>query len=782
MYLPSAAVIVVLLLAVLHVQVERQMNILRVQEAGQVQVAAQFLSHDMESVTSDLLVLAHAPAMSIFLENGNELNRARLTELFRHVSDEKRLYDQIRFIDADGKERIRINYSREGAVTVSDADLQAKGERYYFQDSLRLAEGEIYVSPLDLNIEHTQIERPFKPMLRLGTPVFDKAGVKRGVVILNVFGNQLLSDFRRAMGEKRHAMLPNRDGYWLSHPDPSREWGFMFDREINLAVNEPETWQRLLADAEGSFSTKAGLFTFTTVYPLLAYQHSSTGSPHVNGSSVQPLEAQEYFWKVVSLVPADELPSGTWLKYHNYLAELMVILLLLGVLVGYLTAVLLSRRQWQKAVFENENRLREITATLSEGVYVLDKMGLVTFINPEAERLIGWSEAELIGKNGHDTFHYHTPEGKPLSTEDCPVHRTIKTGKVYHALNDWLIRKDGSLLPVSIVSTAILREDDVVGSVAAFQDITPRLEAERSLREAEALFRSALENAPIGMAIVSLDGHFTKVNRVLCRIVGYDMLELETLTFAAITHPDDLNADLNNVQRLLNGEIDDYQMEKRYIRKDGEMVWVQLTASLMRDADREPLYFLAQIEDITERKRHQEQIRLLAFYDILTGLPNRRLFLDHFDHVLTQAKRYQRSLALMFLDLDHFKQVNDTLGHDAGDELLQEVAARLTASVRHGDTVSRQGGDEFVIVLTEITHPEDAAQVAEKILDALHKPIMIHEHEVNVGASIGIAIYPVDGTDDIQDLMKKADSAMYSAKESGRNQYCFSSQANELVD
>jgi len=349
----------------------------------------------------------------------------------------------------------------------------------------------------------------------------------------------------------------------------------------------------------------------------------------------------------------------------------------------------------------------------------------------------------------------------------------MNTAKVYHSLNDWVIRKDGTLIPVSIVSAPLLRDGRVIGSVAAFQDITPRLDAEKSLRESEARFRNALENAPIGMAIVSLDGRFTEVNQALCRILGYSRIELVELSFAAITHPDDLKADLANVDRLLGGEIHSYQMEKRYIRKDGETVWAQLTGSILRDADRKPLYFLAQVEDITERKRQQEQIRQLAFYDTLTGLPNRRLFLDHFEQALTQAQRYHRSLAVMFLDLDQFKQVNDTLGHDVGDELLEQVADRLTSSVRHGDTVSRQGGDEFVVMLAEIAHPEDAAQVAQKILNALRLPFTIKGHKVKIGVSIGIAIYPVDGTDDIQELMKKADIAMYAAKEGGRNQYHF---------
>ncbi|HTY99873.1 MAG TPA: GGDEF domain-containing protein [Rhodocyclaceae bacterium] len=176
---------------------------------------------------------------------------------------------------------------------------------------------------------------------------------------------------------------------------------------------------------------------------------------------------------------------------------------------------------------------------------------------------------------------------------------------------------------------------------------------------------------------------------------------------------------------------------------------------------------------VAELRRSEEQIRELAYYDPLTGLPNRRLLMDRLYLALAQARRHHYSMAIMFLDLDRFKQVNDSLGHAAGDELLRQVSSRLTACMRGGDTVARSGGDEFVVVLPEIAHPEDAALVAEKIFAALKEPVAIANHSLRVTTSIGIAIYPVDGDDDLQDLMRKADTAMYAVKEAGRNGYRF---------
>jgi diguanylate cyclase (GGDEF)-like protein len=214
-------------------------------------------------------------------------------------------------------------------------------------------------------------------------------------------------------------------------------------------------------------------------------------------------------------------------------------------------------------------------------------------------------------------------------------------------------------------------------------------------------------------------------------------------------------------------------MEKRYNRKDRQVVWAQLTASVVRGAAGAPLYMVAQIEDITDRKRIREQVHQLAFHDTLTSLPNRRLLLDRFNQALVQAKRFKRSLAVMYLDIDDFKRVNDTLGHDIGDELLKVVADRLLSCVRSMDAVCRQGGDEFIIVLSEIKLPHDAEVVADKIIRTINEPVYIQGYDLQITTSIGIAIFPVNGTDDANELMKKADMAMYEAKSKGKNGFKF---------
>jgi diguanylate cyclase (GGDEF)-like protein/PAS domain S-box-containing protein len=213
------------------------------------------------------------------------------------------------------------------------------------------------------------------------------------------------------------------------------------------------------------------------------------------------------------------------------------------------------------------------------------------------------------------------------------------------------------------------------------------------------------------------------------------------------------------------------ETEDAFLR-DGELFPVRLAVTPMREGDAIVGAVVA-FQDISERRQAEQQIRQLAYYDTLTGLPNRRLLQDRLRQAMAHARRHQHSLAVMFLDLDRFKQINDTLGHDAGDELLRQVATRLNNCVRAEDTVSRPGGDEFVIVLGEVPRPQDAALVAEKILAALRLPVDLLGQTVEVTTSIGIAVYAATGTDSIQELMRKADLAMYQAKESGRNGYRF---------
>ncbi|OGU09213.1 MAG: hypothetical protein A2075_00060 [Geobacteraceae bacterium GWC2_58_44] len=297
-------------------------------------------------------------------------------------------------------------------------------------------------------------------------------------------------------------------------------------------------------------------------------------------------------------------------------------------------------------------------------------------------------------------------------------------------------------------------------------------QADEALRESEERFRKIFELGPLGMEVLGRDRRFLKVNRMLCQMTGYLEEELASRTVADITHPDDREIDLCNAQRLLNGDISHCKREKRYTRKNGEILWVSLTLSPIRDEAGNFLYFLGLVEDISERKRFEERLEYQANHDALTALPNRNLLADRLLQALYYVQRHQSQAAVFFIDLDHFKFINDSLGHNTGDRLLKIAAERISRSVRSVDTVARQGGDEFVVVITDLEQSENAALLAQKIREAVSQPFSIDEHELEITCSIGISIYPKDGADG-PTLLRNADAAMYRAKEQGRNNFQF---------
>ncbi|MGE5027600.1 MAG: diguanylate cyclase domain-containing protein, partial [Betaproteobacteria bacterium] len=306
------------------------------------------------------------------------------------------------------------------------------------------------------------------------------------------------------------------------------------------------------------------------------------------------------------------------------------------------------------------------------------------------------------------------------------------------------------------------------GAVVTHMDITGRKKSEQALAESENRFSLFMDTLPAAAFIKDENGMVLYVNRYMEDILGVKNWHGKS---TRDLFPPEL-AEKMIADDQLSLAAGHMVTEERVPGVDGQLRIYQTHKVRIPRQGRPPLLGGIAL-DITERKQMEEQIRSLAYFDSLTGLPNRRLLLDRLDHALFQAKRHQRSMAIMFLDLDNFKKINDTYGHDAGDELLREVSARLHTCVRHGDTVSRQGGDEFIIVLAEITHSADAAQVADKIIKAINLPVQIAGNTLNVTTSIGIAVYPINGNEDALELVKKADKAMYAAKAAGRNGYKF---------
>jgi diguanylate cyclase (GGDEF)-like protein/PAS domain S-box-containing protein len=304
-----------------------------------------------------------------------------------------------------------------------------------------------------------------------------------------------------------------------------------------------------------------------------------------------------------------------------------------------------------------------------------------------------------------------------------------------------------------------------------------RATAAERLRESEQRFASTMALAAIGISHVDDHGRFLYVNPQLCAMLGYSEAELLARTVREISHPEDVDATHDLSNKLRQGTIASFKAEKRYVRKDGTIVWAGLTVALKRDRGGRKLYDVSIVEDISARKEAELCIQYLANHDALTGLPNRARFSHLLGAACAAARRDRRRFAVLFVDLDRFKIINDTLGHEAGDATLRAAAARLRGCVRASDVVARLGGDEFVVLLHDVSDPSVAGKIAGNVLRSLAEPIDVQGNDCTISASIGICLHP-DGDQEDQAVLRNADMAMYLAKQSGKNGYRL--YANEL--
>ncbi|HXV60186.1 MAG TPA: diguanylate cyclase, partial [Vicinamibacteria bacterium] len=295
-----------------------------------------------------------------------------------------------------------------------------------------------------------------------------------------------------------------------------------------------------------------------------------------------------------------------------------------------------------------------------------------------------------------------------------------------------------------------------------------RREAEQGLREVRARFESAFANAPIGMALVDMEGRWLQVNDALCRITGHTAEELKATTLEAITHPEDRDLDQDSRRKLLDGQVTSFQIEKRYRHARGHYCWVLQTVSLVRNDQDRALHLVSQVQDISERRELSERLEYLIDHDFLTGLFNRRRFELELSREVERVARYGASAAVLELDLDNFKDVNDAFGHKAGDDLLKGVASALRHRIRQTDVLARVGGDEFAVLLPQ-TDADQALVVAAGIVKAMSQHVaVLGDQSIRITASAGVALF--DGLS-AAEVLACADQAMYEAKRAGRNRF-----------
>jgi diguanylate cyclase (GGDEF)-like protein/PAS domain S-box-containing protein len=382
-------------------------------------------------------------------------------------------------------------------------------------------------------------------------------------------------------------------------------------------------------------------------------------------------------------------------------------------------------------------------------------------------------EVVLVGPGATDALE-GTPADRMADTPLVVDHRVMASAPIDGT--SWRLvltaPRDAVLAPTKsgdLVEWAVLCVGAVVllGVLMILRSVSQsRLRSREAQAESEQRFRLTVDNAPIGMVMVGLDACIIRSNARFGAMIGYEPEALVGTTIHEITHPDDHVTDQLLLGQLLSGESSHYEREKRYVHRNGCVVWGRVSVSLVCDARGKPLHFVGQSEDITEMRAAQEQLEHRALYDSLTGLANRGLLMDRLTHALTEHRVDGGTLAVAFCDLDQFKRVNDSLGHHAGDIVLQEVAQRLQSVVRHNDTLARVGGDEFVVMLPHVASEEMALSILDRAKHAVEAPIEVEGHRINMTFSAGLAVADPDTSADA--MLRNADRALYSAKEAGR--------------
>ncbi|HJW24884.1 MAG TPA: EAL domain-containing protein [Rhodocyclaceae bacterium] len=548
-----------------------------------------------------------------------------------------------------------------------------------------------------------------------------------------------------------------------------------------------KTFSTLDVGSNGIVTLRDGQFRLIARYPELP-DGPNVGRPTLSPELRQLVEAgrENGTYTVASVIdriertnsyrriPGYPLYVTVGLATDDYLAtwrgeaSKATTLALLSVL-GTLLASWLVYRAWLRrnsavrALAEQEEKFRALVESSSDWIWEVDQEWRFTYSSPGVRELLGYEPGEVLGKALYDLLPAAEAQALRARLQERPA-----WGAPFSRLEKTVCRRDGGEAVLESSGVAILdAEGNFRGCRGISRDITERKAREAELGLAASVFSNTLE----GVLVTDSRATILSVNPAFTAITGYSAEE------AVGKKPSLLRSDHHGPEfyreMWANLTRDGHWSGEIWNRRKGGEAYLEwLNISAVPAPDGQPARYVGVFSDITELRRKDEDIRHLAFHDPLTNLPNRALLLDRLEHGITVARREGTRLAVMFVDLDRFKAINDSLGHDVGDGLLQEVAERLKACVRQSDTVARMGGDEFVILLEPAGELESYASLAGKIIEALSRPATVHGNAIQVGASVGIACFPDDGATSV-DLMKHADAAMYAAKTAGRNTYRF---------
>jgi len=573
-------------------------------EEYNVSVSQKLVTNELRTVISDLTFLSKLNELWAILDHpDNDEAKQMLAQEFLYFSEKKAIYDQIRLIDSTGIEVVRINYDQGSPTIVRAADLQNKSERYYFQEAMAQDLGGIYISPFDLNMEGNLIDRPFRPVLRFATPIYDSHGIKRGIIILNYMGEKLIERFRLVAAKTHEQVnLVNADGFWLSAPVKSDEWGFSLKHQRSFASSFPDAWKQILSRNSGRFYNKDGLFTFATVYPLepVMALYARVESTKLPNSYKGPFAGRPGFWKIISQVPPPMLSKASYEFQNQFLLFYFAIFALSLVGAGFI-AQTSAKNYLARTQNEYEQQFRRTLETIQLAAVTLNKNGKVTFCNDFFLTLTGRSHEEVIGKDWFDTFVHQKDQ-----IQAREIFSKIFDGDPAPTLLETPIKTIGNESRLVSWNNTLTR--DHAGTITALtcigKDVTEQRKTEEQLKK----LSLAVEQSPNPVIITNAQGIIEYVNPKFTQVTGYTSEEARG----------------QNPRLLKSGETDAIAYKKLWEtissgkewrgifhnqKKNGELYWDYTAISSIRNSQNKITHFLAIKEDVTERRRLKEEVK-----------------------------------------------------------------------------------------------------------------------------------------------------------------------------
>ena len=749
------AVVITVVISVLIYLEYRQFNLeqesLEKQEVLRLELASRILTQDLKHATVDSLTIAMLEELRVYINTKSPQSKEQLERFFLNLATNQGFYDQIRVIDNSGLETIRINYKNGVAVSVPLAQLQDKSSRYYFREAMTLDPGQVFISPLDLNVEHGVVETPYKPMLRIATPLFGASGNRQGILVLNYLAEFLQKHFKDAMiNSWGQPMLVNADGQWLYSSISNNEWGFMLGHGQTFGSHFPAAWEKILAKEDaGIVQTKDGLFVFHTLYPARVLETV----PHVR-FSIPQRELGVRYWKLISHVPRQQAVFGPASSLRaNW--ELVLAMIIVSAAFSLLLAHFRTRNViYNRQLRVSEQRVRLLLDSVAEGIFGVDTQGRCTFVNPGAVRLLGYKDAsDLVHHNIHSLIHHSHPDGSPCTEQQCRIYSAFREGASYHADDECLWRADGTSFPVEYWSTPLLENGRITGAVATFIDVTKRKQAENLLHRAhdemEARVRERtreLESAnvkligevaereraqqalteernfvtavlsTVGALVIVLDaqGRVVRFNTACEQLTGYSFEELEGKpVWDYLLLAEEVESVKGVFQKLTAGDFPSYY-DNYWLTKGGRRPLISWSnTALIKPETGKVEYVIATGIDITERKQaeealrdNEEQLRLItdSLPVVISYLDSQRRYRFN-NRVFEQWFETRR-------DKIYGKHIREVLGEAAYLSIKDKIAQVLSGTAVHFETMVpyKTAGQRYVSA-SYVPHIDQRGQV-----------------------------------------------------------------------